>query len=119
MSVIDYFRPKTKAKLLAGEYVHWVENNERSGDIKQCVLSFPDWVSKEELQAIWLECRRLEHKTGIPHQLDHIIPLKHPKVSGLTVPWNLQPLPADENFRKNNSCPEVAPHQIDIFKELL
>ena len=36
------------------------------------------------------------------HELDHIIPLNHPKVCGLHVPWNFQWLTKSENNRKSN-----------------
>ena len=36
-------------------------------------------------------------------QFDHIIPIKHPNVSGLHVPWNLQLLTPEENVKKSNS----------------
>lgn len=86
MSVIDYFRPRTKERLVKGEYVHWVYNNPRSAYIRQCVLSYPPWVNRDALKAVWDECRRLEVKYGEPYVIDHIIPLNHPHVSGLSIP---------------------------------
>jgi hypothetical protein len=36
--------------------------------------------------------------------LDHIVPINHPLVSGLTVSWNLQVLLSIENTSKANKC---------------
>jgi len=44
----------------------------------------------------------LETKPGPGYCLDHIIPLHHPKVSGLHIPINFQWLTLRENNRKAN-----------------
>lgn len=36
--------------------------------------------------------------------VDHIIPVQHPHVSGLTVSWNLQVITEFENASKGNYC---------------
>ena len=56
----------------------------------------PKWVNKEELLKIYKEAS----KKGL--EVDNIIPLKHPSVCGLHVPWNLQLLSRSENARKSN-----------------
>lgn len=41
-------------------------------------------------------------ETGIQHQVDHIVPLRHPLVCGLHCEANLQVIPALDNQRKSN-----------------
>lgn len=65
----------------------------------------PAWLSDDDHwmleQAYELAVLR-EKATGVPHQVDHIIPLRGKSVSGLHVPWNVQVIPAVENKRKGN-----------------
>lgn len=65
----------------------------------------PRWLTKEheeQIKLIYKESHRLTQETGIKYQVDHIIPLQGKTVSGLHVPWNLEPILAEENCRKRN-----------------
>jgi hypothetical protein len=63
-----------------------------------------------EIKSIYDRARLVSEKTGIPHHVDHIIPLKAKNCSGLNVPWNLQIITAQENMRKRNSMPCESEH---------
>ena len=66
----------------------------------------PHWLTEEDhldIQAFYIEAKRLTKETGINHHVDHIRPLQGRTVSGLHCPLNLQILTATENLQKNNS----------------
>ena len=68
-------------------------------------LHSPKWLTKEhkkQIKEIYAERDRLIKETGIPHDVDHIIPIQGETVSGLHVPWNLRPIPSKENGQKKN-----------------
>jgi hypothetical protein len=62
----------------------------------------PSWANKKRIAAFYTEAKRLEKETGIPHHVDHIVPLNSELVCGLHVETNLQVIPAKENVLKRN-----------------
>jgi hypothetical protein len=65
----------------------------------------PKWLTVEQQKQIKLWYHRAKLAsifTGNIYEVDHIIPLKGDKVSGLHVPWNLQILTKTENVKKSN-----------------
>ena len=63
----------------------------------------PAWADLEAITAIYNECKQRTLDTGIPHEVDHIYPLRGKHVSGLHVENNLQILTRSENRRKSNN----------------
>lgn len=64
----------------------------------------PSWVDTKILTKIYADCPEGFH-------VDHKVPLKHPLVCGLHVPWNLEPIPARDNLIKHNKFdPETYVH---------
>lgn len=66
----------------------------------------PQWVELEEIRTIYEASARLTEKTGIQHNVDHIIPLQSPLVCGLHCLANLQVLTAVANGTKSNKMPK-------------
>lgn len=78
--------------------------------------AFVIWANRREIKNIYAQARRLTESTGIRHQVDHTIPLKHPLVCGLHNEFNLRVITADENKRKHNHWDEsLAQRQERLF----
>lgn len=75
------------------------------------VNATPRWLTADhhaEIARIYAACRRVTDETGIPHEVDHIVPLRGADVCGLHAPWNLRVITAEANRRKSNLLMEVA-----------
>lgn len=72
----------------------------RKAHERNCRKLFP--LDYPKVLSIYEEAHALTKSTGIPHEVDHIIPLKSKVVCGLHVSWNMQILTKSENSKKGN-----------------
>lgn len=62
----------------------------------------PAWADMKKIRKVYEEARVMSLMMDEPWHVDHVIPLRGRKVSGLHVHNNLQILPGVENVRKGN-----------------
>jgi hypothetical protein len=62
----------------------------------------PSWADRAAIAEFYMKAVQMTKDTGIPHEVDHIIPLVSTVVCGLHVPSNLEVIPAVENRKKSN-----------------
>ena len=104
MSCTRYAAMKSlRRRLMAGDEPDWLRRHTRRSYIVQAVLSAPPWVNLKALYVLRDRARLRSRETGVPHVLDHHVPLNHSRVSGLTVPWNLFVTTYAANARKSNA----------------
>lgn len=112
---VSLVRPGLRASVLRGEDLPaWLQKHSRSDYIIAVVLSAPPWVDRAALLRLQKRARELTRVTGVKHVLDHIVPVCHPYVCGLTVPWNIRVIPATANAAKGN---QFSPDQLEVFAE--
>jgi hypothetical protein len=62
----------------------------------------PKWADVLKMREIYRLALQRSKDTGIPHHVDHIVPLKSKLVCGLHAETNLRVVPAIVNLKKNN-----------------
>lgn len=102
MSIARYYNPKLRLQIVAGNEPEWLLAHPRRGYIRAAVLSVPGWFPRWKIQLLHAWSKILTERTGVEHVKDHIIPLNHPYVCGLTVGENLQVITRKQNGSKSN-----------------
>lgn len=105
-------RAPSRARLIAGDPPAWVTNSRRASYIRAVILSAPPWVDRAALMRLHAQAAQLTKDTGALHVLDHDVPLQHPAVCGLSVPWNVRVVPWRVNASKGNRW---HPEQLPLF----
>lgn len=115
-----YISTKMKLRIMNGETPGWMQRHCRSQYIRMSTLAAPLWVTRGMFRGLRQKEKELTARTGIPHVLDHIVPISHPFVCGLMVPWNIRVVPNAVNASKSNRwCPDQCviefPPQLSLF----
>jgi hypothetical protein len=106
--------PEKVAAMWARAGRKWASNNKgrRNASVKARQYAkrraMPSWADRDALAMFYVEAERLTLQTGVPHEVDHIVPLQSEFVCGLHVPANLRVIPRSTNRSKRNRF-EVGP----------
>lgn len=77
--------------------------NEKAVRRKRVVAgATPSWVDAKAVLAVYAAARKVSKETGVPHHVDHVVPLTSKLVCGLHVQNNLAVKPGVENLKKHN-----------------
>lgn len=107
LSSLRHYSRSLRRQLCAGEQPLWLQRHPRRSYLVAAALSMPEWVDRKDIVEIYRLRDALTAATGIEHVVDHDVPLNHPRVHGLTVPWNLRVMTRAQNAAKSNYwCPE-------------
>ena len=113
--ISTYDRPNLRAAILAGDMPSWLARHKRKDYIARYALSIPSWADRGTLRTVAQRAKSMSLRTGIPHEVDHVSPLSHRLVCGLTVAENLQVIPQRLNGRKGNAWSEEDAEQLVLF----
>ncbi len=97
------YRAKRCAQMQAYKRAHRGEATaaQRARDAAQLQRT-PQWADLKKIEKIYITARAMTVAIDESYLVDHVIPLRGKKVSGLHVHTNLQILPRMENAKKHN-----------------
>lgn len=97
----EQIKAATKNYRLNNRHMVYAWNNARRCAERRAT---PSWADFKSIAAVYKSCFAIASESGIPHHVDHIIPLRGKLVCGLHVHNNLQVIPASDNLRKGIRC---------------
>lgn len=102
LMVKSTIRPTLRRQLLEGQEPEWLSKHTRRERVIAACMSCPPWVRPSDFAELHKRAVWLTKATGVKHVIDHIVPVSHPLICGLTVPWNMQVIDEGLNQRKGN-----------------
>lgn len=99
---IDREKEKDKLYLENNRAKVYAKNARRRAAQTQATPSWLTFIHKAQVDEFYELALAKAVQTGVPHDVDHIVPLRGKHVRGLHVPWNLQILTEVENSKKYN-----------------
>lgn len=72
----------------------------RRARVRQAIAPWMTDGERKQIADLFVECKKISDETGIPHQVDHIIPLAGKYVSGLHTISNLRIITAEANNKR-------------------
>jgi hypothetical protein len=85
----------------------WSKNNldkkrfARSKRRSTILSSTPKWANLEKIKLIYIRAASLKKQTGVPYEVDHIVPLHGKNVCGFHSEQNLQIIEMSKNRQKS------------------
>lgn len=79
-----------------------LSNSRVMARLAQKLKATPPWANKDAIESVYKRAAMLSRITGIPHEVDHVVPLRAKHVNGLHCENNLQILTRAANRKKSN-----------------
>ena len=92
---------RAKQKMYRQRYPGKMQEKRQAYRAKK-LKAVPLWADTKAMKRIYCEARRLTQETGIPHNVDHIVPLRSNVVHGFHCEANLHIVTATANNLKSN-----------------